>query len=258
MRWPSLRSAFHTWERNFTVYRRRWMYALLPNFFEPVFYFLGMGLGVGSYVSQSSGSFPHGYLAFLAPGLVAVSAMNGASFETTYNVFVKLYFAKTYDATISTRMNMEDVALGEILWATTRAFLYGGAFVLVSLAFGVPGSPWLWLAPFAIALVGFTFASIGMSFTSVIPSIDLYSYYFTVFLTPLFLFSGVFFPLEERLSPTLLTVASCTPLYQAVRLMRCLFSGDMAGAPVSVLYLAGLGLALTAFALTRLRRRVVQ
>lgn len=257
MRWPSLRAALHTWERNFLVYRRRWMYALLPNFFEPVFYFLGMGLGVGSYVAQG-GSFTHGYLAFLAPGLVAVSAMNGASFATTYNVFVRLYFEKQYDATISTRMNMEDVALGEILWATTRALIYGAAFVLVSLAFGVPGSPWLALSPLAIALIGYTFAAIGMSFTSVITSIDLYSYYFTVFLTPLFLFSGVFFPLEERLSPALLTFASFTPLYQAVRLMRGLFSGSLDGALESTVYLLVLGAGLTAFALARLRRRVVQ
>jgi len=257
MRWPSLRAALRTWERNFTVYRKRWMYALLPNFFEPVFYFLGMGIGVGSYVS-SGGTFPQGYLAFLAPGLVAVSAMNGSSFATTYNVFVKLHFEKQYDAIISTRMNMEDVALGELLWATTRALIYGGAFVLVSLAFGVPASPWLWLAPFAIALIGFTFAAIGMTFTSLIDSIDLYSYYFTVFLTPLFLFSGVFFPLEERLSPALLTFAACTPLYQSVRLMRGLFSGQLDGLLVSVAYLAGLGFVLAAFALTRLRQRVVQ
>ncbi len=250
-----MRGAWHTWERNFMVYRRRWMYALLPNFFEPVFYFLGMGIGVGAYLNQG---FPDGYLAFLAPGLVAVSAMNGASFATTYNVFVKLHFSKEYDAVIATRMSMADIGLGELLWATTRASLYGAAFVLVSLAFGVPASPWLGLAPFAIALIGFTFAAIGLSFTSVIDSIDLYSYYFTVFLTPLFMFSGVFFPLEERLSPALLTVAGFTPLYHAVRLMRCLFSGHLQGAPVSVLYLVVVAATLTWFALGRLRRRVIQ
>lgn len=252
----SLRGACHVWERNWMVYRRRWIYSMLPNFFEPVFYLLGIGLGLGAYVAEG-GEFDGGYLAFLAPGLVAVAAMNGASFETTYNVFVKLHFAKLYDAMVATRMSMEDVALGEIMWATTRSFAYGSGFLIVSLLFGVPVTPWLLLAPFAIVLIGFCFAALGLAFTSLIPMIELYSYYFTLLVTPLFMFSGVFFPLEDRFSPALLTVAKLTPLYHGVELMRGLSRGRPDDLLLHAAYLATLGSLLTAFAIRRIRRKVI-
>lgn len=252
----SLRGAWHVWERNWMVYRRRWIYSMLPNFFEPVFYLLGIGLGLGAYVAQG-GEFEGGYLAFLAPGLVAVAAMNGASFETTYNVFVKLHFGKLYDAMVATRMSMEDVALGEILWATTRAFVYGSGFLLVSLLFGLPLDPWLLLAPAAIVLIGFCFAALGMAFTSLIPMIELYSYYFTLIVTPLFMFSGVFFPLEDRFPPGLLLVAKLTPLYHGVELLRGLSRGRPDDLLLHAGYLAALGAVLTAFAIRQIRRKVI-
>lgn len=252
----SLRGAWHVWERNWMVYRRRWIYSMLPNFFEPVFYLLGIGLGLGAYVAQG-GEFEGGYLAFLAPGLVAVAAMNGASFETTYNVFVKLHFGKLYDAMVATRMSMEDVALGEILWATTRAFVYGSGFLLVSLLFGLPLDPWLLLAPAAIVLIGFCFAALGMAFTSLIPMIELYSYYFTLIVTPLFMFSGVFFPLEDRFPPGLLAVARLTPLYHGVELLRGLSRGRPDDLLLHAVYLAALGAVLTAFAIRQIRRKVI-
>ncbi len=252
----SLSGAWRVWERNLRVYKSRWLYSIFPNFFEPVFYLLGLGVGLGAYVA-AGGAFEGGYLAFIAPGLVAASAMNGASFETTYNVFVKLHFAKLYDAMVATRVNMEDVALGEILWAITRALLYGGIFLLVTLFFGVPLSATLLLAPLAIVLIGFCFAAIGMTFTALIPSIDYFSFYFTLFLTPLFLFSGIFFPIAGRFPDFLVVVAQLTPLYHGVELMRGLTTGKLAGLWVSVLYLFGMGLALSAFAIWRMRRRVI-
>jgi lipooligosaccharide transport system permease protein len=252
----SLRAAWRIWERNLRVYKKSWKYVLVPNFFEPVFYLLGLGVGLGAYVAEG-GAFEGGYLAFIAPGLIAASAMNGASFETTYNVFVKLNFDRIYDAMVTTRINMEDVALGEILWAVTRALLYGGTFFIITLAFGLPFSPWSLLIPFAIALTGFCFAAIGLAFTSVIKTIDLYSYYFTMFLTPSFLFSDIFFPVEDRFPDWLVAVAQWTPLYNAVQLMRGLASGEVAGLGFPVLYLLTLATALSLFAITRMRRRVI-
>lgn len=249
--------AVRVWQRNLWVYRDRWLFALLPNFFEPLFYLLGLGVGLGFYVS-AGGEFGGSYLAFIAPGLVAAAAMNGASFETTYNVFIKLHFAKLYDAMIATRVNIEDVVIGELLWAMTRALIYGGAFLLITLFFGVPLGWSLLLAPVAIALVGFCFAAIGLAFTSSIAIIDVYAYYFTMFLTPSFLFSDIFFPVAERFPTWLVAVAQVTPLYRSVQLLRGVASGDAATAVVDVLYLAGLGTVLSAYAVWRMRRRVVR
>jgi lipooligosaccharide transport system permease protein len=265
-RWPpgnivrqpiSLTAAARVWQRNLWVYRSRWLYALLPNFFEPLFYLLGMGLGLGFYVSTGE-EFGAGYLAFIAPGLVAASAMNGASFETTYNVFIKLHFARLYDAFIATRANMEDVALGELLWAVTRALMYGSIFLFITLFFDTPLTWRVVLALPAIALVGFCFAAIGLSFTSVIPIIDVYSYYFTLFLTPSFLFSDIFFPVADRFPPAVVAVAELTPLYRSVQLLRGILMGDFTGRLADVAYLLVLGTALSAFSIWQMRRKVVR
>jgi lipooligosaccharide transport system permease protein len=252
-----LASIARVWLRNAWVYRDRWYYGLLPNFFEPVFYLLGLGVGLGFYVS-TGGAFEGDYLGFIIPGLIAAAAMNGASFETTYNVFVKLHFGRIYDATIATPVGIEDVTLGEAAWAVTRALIYGGVFLLVTIAFGTAFDARLLAAFGAIALVGFAFASLGLAFTSVVPTIDLFSYYFTLFLTPSFLFSDIFFPVAERFPPALAAVAEVTPLYRSVQLMRGVMGGDAASLPLDVAYLLTFGSALLAFAVWRMRVRLVQ
>lgn len=252
-----LASILRVWQRNLWVYRDRWIYSLLPNFFEPVFYLLGLGVGLGFYVS-TGGAFEGDYLAFIAPGLVASAAMNGASFETTYNMFVKLHFGKLYDAMIATRVSIEDVTLGEALWSVTRALMYGGIFLLITLFFDLPLTANLLLALPAIALIGFCFSAIGLAFTSMISIIDVYSYYFTLFLTPSFLFSDIFFPVADRFPPALVIVAEATPLYRSVQLLRGIVFGDYSTALLDVLYLVSVGTALTAFAVWRMRRRVLR
>lgn len=249
-------SVGRVWLRNLWVFHGRWFYGLLPNFFEPVFYLLGMGVGLGFYVS-TGGAFDGSYLAFIAPGLVAASAMNGASFETTYNVFVKLHFGKIYDATIATPVGIEDVTIGEAAWATTRALMYGGVFLLVTLFFDTPITWRLLPALAAIALVGFAFSALGLAFTSIVPNIELYSYYFTLFLTPSFLFSDIFFPVADRFPPFLAAAAEVTPLYRSVQLVRGVVNGEWAGRGWDVAYLAVFGSVLLAFALWRMRRRIV-
>jgi lipooligosaccharide transport system permease protein len=214
--------AMAVWRRNAAMYKRTWKWNILPNFFEPVFYLFSIGIGVGAYITEMGGTT---YLGFLAPGLVCVAAMNGASFEVTYNIYVRLMFEKTYDAMLTTPIEPDDVLAGEVLWAVTRASIYGGCFLAVLLAFGLaplPTSLWVILI---IPLTGLLFAAIGMVFSLRIPNIDLFSFYFTLFLTPLFLFSDVFFPLEERLAPPWLWVAEALPLLHPVRLARASFNG---------------------------------
>jgi lipooligosaccharide transport system permease protein len=204
------------------MYRRTWKWNILPNFFEPVFYLFSIGIGVGAYISEMGGT---SYLAFIAPGLVCVAAMNGASFEVTYNIYVRLVFEKTYDAMLTTPIEPDDILAGEILWAVTRACVYGGCFFFVLLLFGLAPLPLSLGVIFVIPITGLLFAAIGMVFSLRIPNIDMFSFYFTLFLTPLFLFSDVFFPLKERLAGGWLWVAEALPLLHSVRLARASFTG---------------------------------
>lgn len=223
-----LRLAWAVFLRNATEYRHAWASSIVPNFFEPLLYLVGMGLGLGYYLA--SGMEGQSYLAFIAPGLAASAAMNGASFETTYNMFVRMTYARLYDAYLSTPAQVQDVAFGEAMWAVARAVIYGTIFLLVTAALSLFGydlitSPLVLLMPLALVLIGATFALIGQLFTSLIKQIDLYSYYYTLWLTPLFLFSGIFFPVDRF--PAGETIAWFTPLFHAVRLSRGLTQGPL-------------------------------
>jgi lipooligosaccharide transport system permease protein len=220
-----LRYAWSVARRNASMYRRTWKLNILPNFFEPVFYLWSIGLGVGAYVSDMAGMT---YLEFLAPGLVCVAAMNGASYETTYNVFVRLHYEKMYAAMLTTPIEPDDILLGELLWALIRSSIYGSCFLIVTALFGLVPLTGALLALPIILLSGLLFAAIGLAFTFRIESIELFSIYFTLFLTPLFLFSDIFFPIAERFSGRWLLVAELLPLLHPVRLARAAYYGPSA------------------------------
>ena len=250
-------SARHTlavWHRNFAMYRRTWKLNLLPNFFEPLLYLASIGIGVGAYVQGMGGT---SYVAFLAPGLVAVSAMNGASFEVTYNSFVRLNYEKTYESMLTTPVQPDDLLAGEVLWAVTRASIYGGCFFAAVAMVGLAPLPTsLWALP-VIPLTGLLFAALGLAFSLRITSMDLFSFYFTLFLTPLFLFSDVFFPLEERLSGAWLGVAEVLPLLHPVRLARAAFRATPS--PIllwDLVYTLGVSTLLLVWARGGIRRRL--
>jgi len=218
----SPRLAGTVWMRNFTVYRKTWKMNILPNFFEPVFYLVAMGLGLGAYLTQAMEGVR--YLVYIAPGLIVASAMNGATFETTYNVFVKMHFAKTYQAVTATPVNLEDAVLGEALWGVTRGMVYGTIFALVTAMFGLGGGWRVVLMIPVILLTAWMFAGLGLLFTSLIRVIDLYGFYYTLWLTPLFLFSGIFFPVSG-LPPWARTAAWFTPLFHCVNLGKAAIHG---------------------------------
>ncbi len=247
----SIPHAFSVWRRNATMYSRTWTWNILPNFFEPVLYLLSIGIGVGAYISEMGGS---SYIEFLAPGLVCVAAMNGASFEVTYNIYVRLTFEKAYDAMLTTPIEPDDVLAGEVLWAVTRSCIYGGCFFIVIALLGLAPLPSALLVLPLIPLAGLLFATIGLTFSLRIPNIDLFSFYFTLFLTPLFLFSDVFFPLNERLSERWLWVAELLPLLHPVRIARAAFRAEVSLIVVwDLAYMLGLSMLLLVWA-----RRVVQ
>ena len=250
----SLPYALAVWRRNAAMYKKTWKWNILPNFFEPVFYLFSIGLGVGAYISEMGGT---GYLAFIAPGLVCVAAMNGASFEVTYNIYVRLVFEKTYDAMLTTPIEPDDVLVGEILWAVTRSCVYGGCFFVVLMLFGLTPLPSSLSVIFVIPMTGLLFAAIGMVFSLRIPNIDMFSFYFTLFLTPLFLFSDVFFPLKERLAGAWLWVAEALPLLHPVRLARASFRGEFSAIIFwDLAYTLGMSLLLLLWARRSVRDRL--
>ena len=250
-----LRSAWHLWQRNASIYKRTYKMNILPNFFEPFFYLLAMGFGVGAYLSHIQGVR---YIDFIAPGLVATAAMFGTSFEVTFNCFVKMQFGKIYDAVMATPLTIEDIGLGELLWGTTRATIYGVVFVAITALFGVVHSWIAIFAPVGIAMIGLMFSVLGLSFTAVVPLIDYFTYYWTLFITPMFLFSGIFFPLD-RLPHWVQVVAWFIPLHQGVNLMRGLIlTGDAAAAAGAALWIAVVTAALFVLPLNLMHRRLVR
>ena len=256
-RMPDVRlsSAWHLWQRNASIYKRTYKMNILPNFFEPFFYLLAMGFGVGAYLSRIQGVR---YLDFIAPGLVATAAMFGTSFEVTFNCFVKMQFGKVYDAVMATPLTIEDIGLGELLWGTTRATIYGVVFLAITAIFGVIHSWIVIFAPVGVALIGLMFSVLGLSFTAVVPLIDYFTYYWTLFITPMFLFSGVFFPLS-RWPEWAQVVAWFVPLHQAVEMMRALtLTGNLAHAAASAAWIAVLTGGLLILPLNLLHRRLIK
>ena len=187
-------------ERNLLVYRRGWL-VIVSGFFEPLFYLLSIGLGIGALVGTvtvDGQAIP--YTAFVAPALLASSAMNGAIYDSTFNVFFKLNYAKTYDAILSTPVGVGDVALGEIGWALIRGGIYAAAFIVVMFALGMILSPWAVLAFPAALLVGFAFGAAGMAATSFMRTWQDFDLVQLVIL-PLFLFSATFYPITTYPEP---------------------------------------------------------
>lgn len=246
-----LRPGRHVFHRNLVVYRHSWS-IIVSGFFEPVFYLVAMGVGVGELVGDVSvGPATVPYRDFVAPALLASSAMNGALYESTMNIFHKLRYARVYDAMLATPLRVGDVALGEIGWCVARCTMYSAAFLLVMLAMGLVQSWWALLALPAAALVGFAFAAVGMATTTFMRS---WSDFDVVVLVQmlLFLFSATFYPLSTY-PEAIQWVVRLTPLYQGVDLIRALVLGTVQLDDLAhVAYLLAVGLA----GLTCVRRRM--
>lgn len=230
-------------ERNLMVYRRTWI-VIVSGFFEPLFYLLGIGFGLGALIGAVAGpdGQPVPYGVFVAPGLLASSAMNGAIYDSVFNVFFKLRYAKTYDAMLATPLGIGDIAVGEVTWALIRGTLYATGFLVVMALLGLSRSPWIVLALPGAMLIGFAFAAVGMAASTFMRSWTDFDWVLVVTL-PLFLFSATFYPIETY-PETLRVLIGLTPLYQGVELLRSLSLGVIGpGLLVQVAYLAAMGLA---------------
>jgi lipooligosaccharide transport system permease protein len=210
-------------ERSLRAYQRSWL-VVLTGFFEPLFYLLAMGRGLGALIGPlHTSAGPIVYAAYIAPGLLATSAMNGAIFDSTVNVFFKLKYAKLYDGMLATSLGPVDVALGEIVWSLIRGGLYSVAFISVMLAMGLIGSWWALLAVPVALVIAFGFAAVGMAIASYMKTFQQMDW-ITTALLPMFLFSTTFYPLGVYPRPIQILV-ECLPLFHGIELVRGLCLG---------------------------------
>jgi lipooligosaccharide transport system permease protein len=235
-------------ERHARVYRHMWL-VFASGVAEPLFYLLAVGVGIGGLVGTVTGpgGQPVPYREFVAPGLLAVSALNGALYDSTFNIFVRMKFAKLYDAVLATPVGPGEVALGEVGWAVIRGVVYAVAFTVVMVVLGLVHSPWAVFAVPGAALISFAVAAVGVACTTYMKSWQDFDYVLLV-AVPMFLFSATFYPLSVY-PPVVAAIVRWTPLYQGVVLLRDLVLGvpsvDLLwrAGYLAVLGLAGLALA---------------
>jgi len=228
-------------ERNLLVYRHGWL-MILSGFFEPLFYLLGIGFGLGHLVGAVPGpnGVPVPYPVFVAPALLAASSMNGAITESTFNFFFKLNYDKTFASILTTPMSPGDISLGELCWALIRGALYTLGFLAVMLLLGLAQSPLVIFTIPGALLIGFAFASVGMAATSFMRTWQDFDLIQLVVL-PMFLFSGTFFPIDAY-PEALRILIQITPLYRGVDLLRSLSLGIVGPSiVVDIVYLAVMG-----------------
>ena len=254
---PTVRPSYrvrHLLEHNAVVYKAVW-WVIVAGFFEPVFYLFSIGIGLGKLIGDVPG--PTGemvsYAAFVAPAMLAASAMNGAVYESTFNIFFKIRYGNTYKAILATPLGPGDIAAGEIMWSLFRGALYSGGFIAVMAFMGLIESPWGILALPASLLIGFAFGAVGMAATTFMRSWQDFDLVNMVTL-PLFLFSATFYPLDVY-PEFFQKFTQLSPLYHGTELIRGLTLGVFhEGLWVNVAVLVGLGLAGSAVIGRRLER----
>jgi lipooligosaccharide transport system permease protein len=243
--------------RNFLAYKHFWI-AFVSGFFEPLFYLVAVGFGVGQFIDKVPfGDTQLEYGTFLAPGLLAASTLNGAVFDGFFGPFFKLNWMKTYDGIITTPVSIPDIAVGEIIWALIRGTIYGTGFLIVMLILGLMDSPWAILALPAVMLSAGALSAGAMVLTGITKEISSLEKVMTLIVFPLFLFSGTFFPVglyPDYLQP----IVQATPLYHSATLLRSLTTGVVdTGTLGHVLYLAGMLVLAGALAIRLMRRRLI-
>lgn len=256
-RLPALSSLCWTvWQRDIDVYKKTFKVNFVPPLLEPILYLLALGFGLGYFVKEIDG-IP--YARFIAPALFSITTMFAAFFECTYASFVRMYYQKTFDAIIATPVNLDEVVAGEMLSGATKAFINGGIVLGVIAVFGLVDLRYaLMLLPFAF-LAGLLFAALGMIATALVPSIDSFNYPVFLFITPMFLFSGTFFPISILPDAVQAFAYGLLPLTHVVKIAR----GLTLGTPdisllLSLSWMIGV-LALTfILAINLMRRRLIR
>jgi lipooligosaccharide transport system permease protein len=249
-----LKKAFRVLQRHFTVYTKLYKSSIALNFVEPVLYLSALGLGLGAFVKEING-LP--YIKFIAPGIIASSSMFAATYECTYGTYVRMVYQKTFDAILATPVNIDDLIAGELMWGATKSLFYGTIIMAVISIFGLVDSPAIILGVPVLFISGLIFAEISILSVAVVPGIDSFNYFYTLFMTPMFLFSGIFFPLSN-LPPVVAKIAFFTPLYHLVNTCRAFASGELSGAGWDFLWLVVVVVILAPYPFRLMRKRIIK
>jgi len=249
------RRAFKVWQRNRDTWLKFYKASLVGNLAEPILFLLAFGIGLSQFISDIDG-MP--YINYIAPGLMVAAAMNAATFECTFGAFTRMSAQKTYDAIVVTPVNIEEVAAGEILWGASKGFASAMTILVVLVLWGLASSPWLLLIPLLFLVEGLMFASLSLIVTAFSPSYDYFAYYFSLVVSPMFFFSGVFFPLSA-LPGWVQTVSWFMPLRHAVNLSRGLSTGNVS-APLllDALWMVVFTLLSSWLAIKLIKRRLIK
>ena len=253
---PSLSLRFvAVWRRHFLVWRKLAIPSILGNLADPLIMLFGLGYGLGAVLGDVGGG---SYFEFLAAGFMASTTMYAATFESLFSAYSRMHVQKTWEAIVNAPMTLEDVLAGEWAWAATKALAAGVCMLAIISVAGYANFPLALAAVPVVVLIGLTFAALGLSVNALASGYDFFSYYMTLFLTPMTMLSGVFFPVEQ-LPAAILALAQALPLYHGVELVRALLGGTIPGnAPLHLAVLAAYALAAFYLATVLTRRRLMK
>jgi lipooligosaccharide transport system permease protein len=253
------RRFIRVWQRDLKVYRKNWKISFIPPFIEPLLYLIAFGVGMSGLVGKIHyQGFEISYVRFIAPALIGVSIMYNAFFETTYASFVRMYYQKTFDAMVATPLSIEEVITGEIVWGATKSLISAAIMMVVIGFFGLIRYPdGLLILPLAV-LGGIAFGSIGMLFTSMVGNIEMFNLPVFLFITPMFLFSGTFFPIEN-LPRWAEQIALVLPLTHLANLTRSFSYGQIRPSMLwDIGYLLLFGFIFFPLAILKMHQRLIK
>lgn len=249
-----LKRVMSVWNRNFAVYKKLYKSSLVLNFVDPILYLVAFGIGFAGYVGEIKG-MP--YVKFIASGIVATSAAFATTYECTYGTFVRMHFQKTFDAILATPVNVYELILGEMFWGATKSLIYGTIIIIVIVVAKLVDSVEIILSLPFLFVAGIVFAEISLIAVSIVPGIDSFNYFYTLLITPLFLFSGIFFPLDN-MPKIFQDLAFFNPMYHEVEILRGLAQGKIWMTIDNMTWLVVTALILFFPSIQRLRRRILQ
>jgi lipooligosaccharide transport system permease protein len=250
----NVKRAVRVWQRNYTVYTKLYLSSILLNFVEPILYLVALGLGLGAFVREVNGK---PYINFIAPGIIASSSMFAATYECTYGTFIRMTFQKTFDAILATPVNVDDLIAGELMWGATKSMFYGTIIIIAIAFFNLIESPLIILVIPVLFLSGLIFAEISMICAAIVPGLDSFNYFYTLFMTPMFLFSGIFFPLDS-LPSIIKHIAFFTPLFHLTNVCRAFASGQPLNTAWSIIWMCIVVILLIPVSFQLMRKRIMK
>ena len=246
---------YSVWYRHMRVYTKNILSNGFPPFLEPLIFLAGIGLGLGKYITEPMGGVK--YIEFLGAGLLVTTAMFTSAFECSFGTFIRLEFEKVYDGMLAAPMTVNNLIVGEMLWAGTKGFFFSFAVLCILSVFRIITLPYGLLAPLVGFLTGVMFASVSLLVTSFVKTINHFNFYFTGFISPMFFFSGVVFPIEN-LPGFIRPVAELVPLTHSVRLVRAICTNNYESILLlDLLYIVAFIILIGFLAIHRLKKRLV-